>query len=56
MHVLGLYLTTLPIGYLVVSPIYPGPTLPWRDFWGMALLIVIWPLTLFVVLMEGGRR
>jgi len=52
MHVVCLYLMTLPIGYAVVSPLFVEP-LTWRDFWSMALLILIWPLTLAMFIIEN---
>lgn len=54
MRVIELYLGTLPLGYAIVTPLFKEP-LTWRDFWAMALLIVVWPLTLAMILFEGGR-
>lgn len=56
MPVLGLYLLTLPVGYALVSPLYPEESLTWRDFSVMALLIAIWPLVFVTILVEGNRR
>lgn len=52
----SLYALTLPLGYAIVSPLYPPGRLPWRDFLGLTFLVLIWPIAALVLLLEAGRR
>jgi hypothetical protein len=51
MHVLGLYLVTLPLGYWLVARYYPDGPLSWGDFLGLGLMVIIWPLTLLTMIL-----
>lgn len=52
MHVVWLYLTTLPAGYFLVERFYPEERLPWAHLPGFALAIALWPLVLLLMLRD----
>ena len=51
MQVFWLYLSTMPIGYIVVERFYP-PSFPWAHVPGFLVAIFLWPFVLILMLRE----
>lgn len=51
MHVLGIYLATLPLGYWLVARYYPEGRLAWGEFLTLGFLILVWPLMVLAMIL-----